>query len=581
MDKIKNFYELITLIGSNKYYILFLITLMFLSTLLDLLSLSLIFGFIQTLFNLDNSSSDTFFLNLDFFNEFKREDLLIYFTIGLISLSFLKLLSSIYIKWLINLFSFKQYAILQVKLMSAYQNMSYTDYILRSSTEYIRNIREVCSHCLSKISYFLRALTELIFLFVIILFLIFFNFKVLISIALTILPIILFYEIILKPINIKYGKKKIDSEAHVLKNIYSGILGLKEIRVLSKESFFIKNISSYANNVYEAEKRSLLIDESPRHVYEFFLISLALIISLIFVKNNQDFSTFLPTIGVFLMIGLRLLPSISVITTSLNRIGFVQYAVGIVTKDLKKYDISKKKIELNNSQVIEKIRSIKFENISFKYDNSDNIIFKNINFSIKQNSCIGIMGESGVGKTTFIDILLGLLSPYEGSIIVNDKKKVDLSSDFLGEIAYLPQEPVILDEDIKTNITLTTDKSEINLKKLNESIKQANLNKVIDELQQNIDTKIGNVGVRLSGGQNKRLALARAFYHGKNVLILDEATSSLDNKSEDYIAEQIKDLKNKYTIIIISHHFNILKYCDDIYEIRDKKINPLDKNKKN
>ena len=111
---------------------------------------------------------------------------------------------------------------------------------------------------------------------------------------------------------------------------------------MSKESFFIKNISSYANNVYEAEKRSLLIDESPRHVYEFFLISLALIISLIFVKNNQDFSTFLPTIGVFLMIGLRLLPSISIITTSLNRIGFVQYAVGIVTKDLKKYDISKK-----------------------------------------------------------------------------------------------------------------------------------------------------------------------------------------------------------------------------------------------
>ena len=140
MDKIKNFYELITLIGSNKYYILFLIILMFLSTLLDLLSLSLIFGFIQTLFNLDNSSSDTFFLNLDFFNEFKREDLLIYFTIGLISLSFLKLLSSIYIKWLINLFAFKQYAILQVKLMSAYQNMSYTDYILRSSTEYKRSM---------------------------------------------------------------------------------------------------------------------------------------------------------------------------------------------------------------------------------------------------------------------------------------------------------------------------------------------------------------------------------------------------------------------------------------------------------
>ena len=581
MSKIKNFFELINLIGSDKYYILFLVILMFLSTLLDLMSFSLIFGFIQTLFNIDNTSSDTFFLNLDFLNDLKREDLLIYFTIGLISLSFLKLLSSIYIKWLINLFAFKQYAILQVKLMSTYQNMSYTEYILRSSTEYIRNIREVCSHCLSKISYSLKALTELIFLFVVILFLIFFNLKVLISIALIILPIILFYENILKPINIQYGKKKIDSEGHVLKNIYSGILGLKEIRVLSKENFFIKNISSYANRVYEAEKISLLIDESPRHVYEFFLISLTLLISLVLVKNSQDFSTFLPTIGVFFMIGLRLLPSISIITTSLNRIGFVQYAVGIVSKDLKKYNRSKNITELDKYKSIEKIKSIKFENVSFKYKNSDKIIFKNINFSIKQNNCIGIMGESGVGKTTFIDILLGLLSPYEGSIIINDKKKTNFTSDFLGEIAYLPQEPIILDEDIKTNISLVTDKSEIDFDKLKDSIKRANLHKVIDELPQNIDTKIGNLGIRLSGGQNKRLALARAFYHGKNVLILDEATSSLDNKSENYIADQIKDLKNKYTIIIISHNFNILKYCDDIFEISDKKINPLDKDKKN
>lgn len=581
MSKIKNFFELINLIGSDKYYIFFLIILMFLSTLLDLLSFSLIFGFIQTLFNIDNISSDNFFLSLDFLNDFKREDLLVYFTIGLILLSFLKLLSSIYIKWLINLFSFKQYAILQVKLMSAYQNMGYTDYILRSSTEYIRNIREVCSHCLSKISYSLKVLTELIFLFVVILFLIFFNFKVLISITLIILPIILVYEIILKPINIRYGKKKIESEGHVLKNIYSGILGLKEIRVLSKENFFIKNITSYANRVYEAEKISLLIDESPRHVYEFFLISLTLIISLILVKNNNDFSTFLPTIGVFLMIGLRLLPSISIITSSLNRLGFVQYAVGIVSKDLKKYNKTKNPTELNKYKSIEKIKSIKFENVSFKYNNSDKIIFKNINFSIKQNSCIGIMGESGVGKTTLVDILLGLLTPYEGSIIVNDKEQINLSSDFLGEIAYLPQEPIILDEDIKTNISLTTDKSDIDFDKLKDSIEKANLHKVIDELPQNIDTKIGNSGVRLSGGQNKRLALARAFYHGKNVLILDEATSSLDNKSENYIADQIKDLKNKYTIIIISHNFNILKYCDDIFEITDKKINPLDKDKKN
>ena len=196
-----------------------------------------------------------------------------------------------------------------------------------------------------------------------------------------------------------------------------------------------------------------------------------------------------------------------------------------------------------------------------------------MNFSVNQNSCIGIIGESGSGKTTIADLLLGLLTPVQGKIFINDILIKDISSNLKGEIAYLPQEPIILDEDIKTNIALHADKKRIDYEKLNKALIRANLFNAIKKLPANIDTLIGEGGVRLSGGQNKRLALARAFYHGKNIVIMDEATSSLDIESENYIAEQIKELKGNLTIIIISHHQNILKYCDKIYKVENKKIN--------
>ena len=140
---------------------------------------------------------------------------------------------------------------------------------------------------------------------------------------------------------------------------------------------------------------------------------------------------------------------------------------------------------------------------------------------------------------------------------------------------------MILDEDIKTNVALRSDENKIDFKKLNEALSRANLLKVVKNFPKNINTVIGDEGIRLSGGQNKRLALARAFYHGKNVVIMDEATSSLDIESENYIAEQIKELKGGFTIIIISHHHNILKYCDKIYKVENKKINLLKENNSN
>ena len=230
----------------------------------------------------------------------------------------------------------------------------------------------------------------------------------------------------------------------------------------------------------------------------------------------------------------------------------------------------KKKSEKN----FKEIENIKFENVKFIYRNSKEQVFENLNFEIKKNQCIGIVGESGSGKTTFVDILLGLLEPSHGKILINGMSVQNYSSNLMGNIAYLPQEPIVLDESVQTNIALEEDIKKIDKNKLEKSIQNSNLTKVIQRLDRGVETLIGENGIRLSGGQNKRLALARTFYHGKNFLILDEATSSLDKENENFIAEQINELKGKFTIIIISHQMNFLRYCDKIYKIENKKILP-------
>ena len=480
---------------------------------------------------------------------------------------------------MISKFSFKQFAILQVELLSVYQNMNYEDHILRSSSDYIKNIRELCRECLNNIELTLKLLSEIIILFVIVLFLGFVNYKALLLFFFTFFPIYLIYEIFLKPINVKLGATQTNALRATYNIIDNSMRGFKETRILGKESFFRKKLEKFAYIFYDTQTKSVLITDSPRYVFEFFIILVSLL-GILFLNKSFDLSNYLPLISIYLVAAIRLLPAISLIASSQSRISLGQYAVTQIINDidqLKNKDLKINEIR-NKNEFRDEFKSLKFKNVNFFYKNTGIKVLKNINFELKKNDCIGIMGKSGEGKTTFVDIMLGLLKPQKGEIIVNDNLIDSFGSNFIGSIAYVPQEPIILDEKIITNITLEADEKKINYERLQFAINQANLNEVVKNLPNKLETKVGDNGVRLSGGQNKRLALSRAFYHGKKIILIDEATSALDFKTESLIAEEIRAIKGKTTIVIISHSENILKYCDNIYTIKDKSIKLLKKN---
>ena len=574
----RNFLIIINITGTRKSYLFFLVFLMLISSFADILSLGLIIPYVSQILDIQENSLNFLPLNFEFFNYSTRESLIFFLTIFLILIFFLKAALTILIRWLISSFSYKQFAILQVKLLNLYQNMKYEDHISRSTSDYIKNLRELSMECVRNIELTLKILCELIIFSVIILFLCLINYKILLLFFLTFLPIFLFYEIFLKPINIKLGSMQTDAVRNTYNIIDNSMRGFKETRILGKEFFFKKRLEKFANIFYDAQKKSTLIIDSPRYVFEFFIILVSLSIILILSKNF-DLATYVPLISIYFVAAIRLLPGISLIASSQGRLSLGQYAVTQIVNDITQYKNYEEKNANQTEVVVNKFKDLKFKGVDFSYQNTGIVILKNINFELKKNDCIGIMGKSGVGKTTFVDIMLGLLKPQNGEILINGNLIDDYGSNFTGSIAYVPQEPIILDDEIVTNITLETDKKNVNYEKLQYSITKANLDEVVEKLPNKLETKVGDNGVRLSGGQNKRLALSRAFYHGKEIIMIDEATSALDFKTESLIAEEILAIKGKTTIVIISHSKNILKYCDKIYSIQNKSISLL--NEKN
>lgn len=573
----KNFLSIISVTGTKKSYLIFLVLLMLVSSFADILSLGLIIPYVSQILNIQENSINYLPTDLGFFKNTTRENLIFYLTILLILIFFLKTVLTILIRWLISSFSYKQFAILQVKLLNLYQNMKYEDHISRSTSDYIKNLRELSMECVRNIELTLKILCELIIFIVIILFLGLINYKILLLFFFTFLPIFLVYEIFLKPINIRLGETQTDALRNTYNIIDNSMRGFKETRILGKESFFKKKIQKFAHIFYDTQKKSTLIIDSPRYVFEFFIILVSLSIILILSKH-YDLNSYVPLISIYFVAAIRLLPGISLIASSQSRISLGQYAVTQIVNDITnlknvKVDKGKQKNVITNE-----FKDLRFKNVDFSYQNTGTPVLKNINFELYKNDCIGIMGQSGEGKTTFVDIMLGLLKPQSGEILINDNLIDDYVSNFVGNIAYVPQEPIILDEKISTNIALETNEKEINHERLQNAINQANFNQVVEKFQKKIETKVGDNGIRLSGGQNKRLALSRAFYHGKKIIVIDEATSALDFKTESLIAEEIKLIKGKTTIVIISHSENILKYCDKIYTIEDKSIKLFKKN---
>lgn len=345
----------------------------------------------------------------------------------------------------------------------------------------------------------------------------------------------------------------------------------KEVKVGGLEKTFITNFSNFAKIIARTTASSQIIAQLPRFILEAITFGGILLILLYVIKETGSFNNALPIISLYVFAGYRLMPPLQQMYSSFTQLTFVGPSLDKLYDDVRTLKPFK---ENHDHEILSLKNNINLKNIYYSYPNTSRTALKNINFNIPAKSTVGLVGTTGSGKTTTVDIILGLFEAQKGTLEVDGKIITSQNSrSWQRTIGYVPQQIYLSDNTVAANIAFGVEPEDINQEAIIKASKIAKLHEfVVDELPNQYKTNIGERGVRLSGGQRQRIGIARALYHNPQVLILDEATSALDNKTEKAVMDAVNNLSKDITIILIAHRLNTVKNCDIIFKFDKGKL---------
>lgn len=345
-----------------------------------------------------------------------------------------------------------------------------------------------------------------------------------------------------------------------------GFFSIKETKVMQTEGYFTKQFAYNYDKYATSTAKFLFVNRIPKTIIEMICIGGIILLIAVETLLNADTAKLIPTLGVLALAAVRLMPSINKIVGLYNTNKFKMplfneiYNDFMAVKDLK--DRDEKKIFAKASENLKFDEKISVKNLSFSYPSKDVLVLNDVSFDIPKGGFVGVVGPSGAGKTTFVDILLGLLPPKSGGIFVDGVDIYSNLSGWLNNVSYVPQSIYLIDGSIKENIAFGVADKDVDDEKIRRVLEMAELKDVVDGLPEKENTNVGDRGAKLSGGQRQRIGIARALYQDPSVLVLDEATSALDNETEKSITSTILKLKGQITIIAIAHRLTTLENCD-------------------
>ena len=567
--------EIIFLLGDEIKKLPWLVILFISSSFFDLAGLGLIGPYVGLIVNPDSLAEGRIHDLVESMGlPLELRPLLILIGLVLISIFLLKGAAAIYINRLILVFSNRQVIRLKSFLMQAYQHMPYGDYLNRNSAEYIIMIQNHASTFGLVMTNGLKLISEGLVGLAILIMLAWNNGPALGLLVFLIGGLVLGYDRFFRR-NIRiFGVRASNASTLAVKGIHEGIEGLKEIRILGKEKHFHQVVKINSEEATDNQIKSQIISTAPRYLLEFILVVFVVGMVVGSILMGQDLKTLIPTLGIFGVASLRLMPSANIISSGLMQLRYSRHSISLLYSDLKKLEQLDLNIKVPPTPLKAKddFRDFVLLGISFIYPNTKSPALKNLSLKIRTGESIGLIGPSGSGKTTLVDVLLGLLEPQEGELYYNGIPLKDSLAEWRSQIAYLPQEVFLIDNTLRHNVALGMEDKEIDDLLVEKALHQARLDELVEQLPQGIETMLGERGVRLSGGQRQRVALARAFYYGCKVLVMDEATSSLDNETELEIVEEIKHHKGEITMIVIAHRLTTVQDCDQIYKLKNGRI---------
>ena len=550
----------------NFFSLLKFIPLIFLISVLDVLGVTSLIPTLQFL-----SGQEISFFNIDFdflFHNVESSYILYFFLIFIATTNLLKFFLAIINNYFFNEVTLNIQISMQKKILQDYIYGPWFQNLNKNTSEKLRDVNEETSILKTNVILpIFQILSDLIIIVSMIVFLILHADLKLFVIVFIVGLLCLFFYIINKKRLVNYGRYRRKFEKKRFQKILETINGLREIKFFNFKSKIINDFLKVSNDLKKIYLKQGVLLVIPKNLLEISVLFLLMLMILYFYQLNVSFENIVGSLAVYVVATYKIIPSFYKTMNNVNAITFATPTLNSLSKVLEEKKI---KFEIENVKKEDFVKNIKFKNLSFKYPNVDKLILNNFNFEINKNTIIGIMGESGSGKSTLMDIISGLIDQTTGSIYLDDKF-VNLNNEgWQKNVGIVTQKIYLFEASIKDNITLFESENDIDYDKLFESLKKVNLSKYANT--KDVLEKIHEDGINLSGGERQRLGLARCLYQNRNLLILDEPTNNLDEKSENIFYQTLQEIKKEKTVIIVSHNQKLYKYCDKIFLIKNNKL---------
>ena len=511
----------------------------------------------------------------DTFNMKDERQFFLTLVIGLIIVYLVKNAYLLWINYVQYTFIYNNQLRLSGRLIDCYLKKPYTYHLDKNSAEMVRNVMLDSERFFQMLLSVFLMLSEFLISALLCMYLLTVDWFITVSVAVILGIFTGLYLILFKNKAKEYGKENQIYDGKMHQSINQALGAVKDIKILHREKYFVDAFCGYGKKKMRAVRNNNVLGQAPKYIIETVCIGAILLVLVYKLFRGEDLSSMITQLAAFAVAAFKLLPSVSKINNFANLIIFLKPSVDLIYRDIRDTE-DMKSFELtdvsSHVEGLDEAKEINVKDLTYRYPHTDRDVLNKVNLKIPLGYAVGMVGPSGSGKSTLADVILGILSPTEGSVYYGSMNVHEHPLKWSKKLAYIPQSIYLADETIRNNVAFGIDDDKIDEDRVWAALEEAQLKDFVKELPEGLETMVGERGVRLSGGQRQRIGIARALYDDPEILVLDEATSALDNETETAVMEAIDSLMGRKTLIIIAHRVTTLRNCQLIFKVEDGNI---------
>lgn len=568
------------LTGKQKRRFSWLLFVIIISAGLELVGVSAILPFVEAVISPEKMMNNEYIIRLiPILHIDSSEKLLILVGIALIMVYLLKNAFMLYANYVQYDFSTRVQMELSVKMLKAYMDRPYVFFVDTNTSEILRGCANDTASVYTIIDYLSTILAQILAVFLIGVFLIYTDPVIAISVLFLMLVVLMGMVLFFKPAIKKAGERNVELSTAKSKTLLQAVNGIKDILVMQRKKIFL-DVYEEVNDKYRKVQRTYgVLSTSPDRIVEGICISGIIgIVCLRLAGHSADMVSFIPKLAAFAVAAFKILPSIGKLANRMS--GLIYHRPGLAnvyrnmleadqySESVKQYSLDKSKDSIQRADLVFQEKLV-IDHVYWKYENQKSPVLADVAITIRKGESVALIGVSGAGKTTLADIILGLLQPIRGSIRMDGVDVYTIQEQWAHIVGYVPQSVYLIDDTVRNNVAFGMPEEMVEDEFIWNALGKAQLRDFIESLPYGLDTIVGERGVKFSGGQCQRIAIARALYNNPEILVLDEATAALDNETETAVMESIDALQGQITMIIVAHRLTTIRKCDKIYEIKD------------